>query len=176
MTDYTFIINNQEVCVTLERRNGSTHSLIFDLDKWHKIKQYPLNVSKSGKLFYVHIYDRHKNTNHLIHRVLLKATNGLLVDHINGNTLDNRMSNLRLCSKYENRQNIHHLADSNCSGVLGVFYTEGIKHWRIDITLQGKRTYLGRYETIKEAEQVAKEFRANHMPFSKEARELSNIQ
>lgn len=41
----------------------------------------------------------------LLHRLLLNAEKEQIVDHINGNTLDNRISNLRFCTSADNAKN-----------------------------------------------------------------------
>lgn len=49
----------------------------------------------------------------LMHRFLMNASKDQMVDHINGNTLDNRKSNLRICSRSKNLQNSKIRSDSN---------------------------------------------------------------
>ena len=41
----------------------------------------------------------------MLHRLIVNCPKGKVVDHINGNTLDNRKENLRICSKLENQYN-----------------------------------------------------------------------
>ena len=80
------------------------------------------------------------------------------VDHINGNTLDNRKENLRLCT---NQQNAMHRGKTknNKSGYKGVRYmkkkkgmiNEHSKPWQAQIYLNQKQIYLGCYKTPEEA-------------------------
>jgi len=71
-----------------------------------------------------------------------------VVDHINGNTRDNRRSNLRVCSQAENVCNKHFMSN-NTSGFVGVMWDKQRKRWAPEIMLNQKRCHLGRYD-IKE--------------------------
>jgi hypothetical protein len=80
-----------------------------------------------------------------LHRFLLSAPQEKDVDHINGNTLDNRKSNLRLCTKHENQRN-RRLGKNNTSGFKGV--TKSRKEsWKANIYIHGRQTYLGSFST-----------------------------
>ena len=62
----------------------------------------------------------------------------LEIDHINGNRLDNRRSNLRLCTHAENMRNIR-IQKNNTSGYKGVSYYTKIKKWVASCEINGKR-------------------------------------
>lgn len=84
-----------------------------------------------------------------------------LIDHINRNRSDNRISNLRVVSRSENQQN-HNLFKTNKSGVAGVSWTQKDNRWRARIWLNGKTKNLGHFKTFEEAvlarKQAEKEF------------------
>src|SRR3972149_1771950 len=73
-----------------------------------------------------------------MHRIIMDAPTGILVDHINGNGLDNRRSNLRLATHRENCQNRRQRRDS-ASRFKGVTFQNG--HWRMSIKVDGKYTF-----------------------------------
>jgi hypothetical protein len=75
------------------------------------------------------------------------------VDHINHVHADNRLSNLRLCSNAENRQNIR-LTGYGASGYLGVTYHAGTGRWMAKITLAGEGRYLGLHDTPEQAHEA----------------------
>lgn len=75
-----------------------------------------------------------------------------VVDHINGNTLDNRISNLRNVSQAENLQNIRRPSRNNRSGFLGV--SRKRKKWTAALSLNNRTIRLGIFET-KEAAYAA---------------------
>jgi hypothetical protein len=76
----------------------------------------------------------------LLHRIIIKNTNTKMhTDHCNGNTLDNRKINLRICTASENLTNKHKL-NNNTSGYKGVFWHKHAKKWYSSIT-KNKITY-----------------------------------
>lgn len=90
-----------------------------------------------------------KSVQVLMHRLVmgLKSTNRLIVDHINGNKLDNRKENLRIVNAAGNAQNAK--KKSSASGFLGVF-KEG-KGFKAYITIEGKRKHIGVFDSALEA-------------------------
>lgn len=102
-----------------------------------------------------------------LHRVILNAPEGMEVDHINGDGLDNRRRNLRLASRSENARNRGATA-ANTSGFKGVDYFKPTEKYRAYITVHGKRSYLGYFDTAEEAHAAyAEAARALHGEFAR---------
>lgn len=80
------------------------------------------------------------------------------IDHINGNRLDNRISNLRLANRSENNWN-QKIKNSNNSGVKGVSWDKGAKKWRAQCMVNGVKYFIGRFNNISDAEQAVVSFR-----------------
>jgi hypothetical protein len=72
---------------------------IIDAEDFELVSQYKWCAQRSGNTDYAH--RRHGKTTVKLHRVLLVAPDGMHVDHVNGNGLDNRRENLRLCTQLE---------------------------------------------------------------------------
>jgi hypothetical protein len=87
-----------------------------------------------------------------LHHHILNVQN-LEVDHIDGNGLNNQKENLRLATRAENARNCK-LQRNNTSGFHGVSYQKQINRWMAYIKVNGKRKYIGVYET-KEAAALA---------------------
>jgi hypothetical protein len=83
-----------------------------------------------------------------MHRLITGASNFLVVDHINHNTLDNRRDNLRVCTQKENLYNRKPRYDNP--------YEKGVSKsasgkFRARIKLNGKEKYLGTFDTPEDA-------------------------
>lgn len=85
-----------------------------------------------------------------MHREVIDAPIGIEVDHINGNKLDNRRRNLRLCRREENMQNrgVNRLSKTGCKGV-SLHRKSG--KYQVHITAKGIARYLGLFKQIEDA-------------------------
>jgi len=76
------------------------------------------------------------------------------IDHINGNTLDNRIVNLRDVSAAENNKN-QRMPKSNTSGFMGVCYYKPNGKWRVKVKSKGVCHHGGYFEDINKANEAA---------------------
>lgn len=107
-----------------------------------------------------------------LHRILLNAPVGLEVDHIDGNPLNNRRSNLRLATRGQNEQNkpeSHRLIRNSASGVRNVHLDKSTGRYRVALTLDGKKKSFGAYESISEASEVADAVRRQYFTHLRES-------
>lgn len=85
-----------------------------------------------------------------LHREIMSAPEGVVVDHINGDGLDCRRTNMRLASGVENSRNCS-TPDNNSSGFKGVYWNKARRKWCAQIGVDRNRIYLGLFVTREEA-------------------------
>jgi hypothetical protein len=86
-----------------------------------------------------------------MHRLIMNPPPGMVVHHIDGNSLNNRRSNLRICTREENTHN-HKLAEGKSSQFRGVFRLKGQPDkWYAEIRHKGLRFVLGSFDSEVEA-------------------------
>jgi hypothetical protein len=111
-----------------------------------------------------------------MHRQILGLERGDLRqgEHKNRNPLDSRRSNLRIAERgaLDNMQN-QGVNANNTSGYRGVIWHKQARKWRAEAKLNGRTNYLGLYDTPEQADAIVRSFRAEHMPFSKDAQEAA---
>jgi hypothetical protein len=110
-------------------------------EKWHYLKKGYAYRTKyiNGKKYATYM-----------HREIMGAPNKIQVDHINGDKLDNRKENLRLCTASENAMN-KNKAINNTSGFKGVYFQKATLKFMARISFNNKMLYLGLFESAKEA-------------------------
>lgn len=138
--------------------NRGKYSLIVDDSEFEKLSKMSWCVSPIGNKFYALHFDRASKGNRRVctplHRLIMDAPSGMVVDHINGDTLDNRRQNLRLATHQQNCFN-QPLKSCNTSGYKGVSRNNKRgKPWRARIRINGKETLLGTFDTPEEAHAV----------------------
>lgn len=104
-----------------------------------------------------------------MHRLITGAQKDDVVDHIDGNTLNNRRSNLRITNVRGNILNRHALS-RGISGDVNVFFLKHLtcRKWLVNLRDKGKSVHWSRHETLEEAHEMAKLARAMYYPTSKE--------
>jgi len=133
---------------------------IIDVDMWSSVKPYKwaAHRTKGSSIWYARRGKRVLRpsgkrviTAINLHRVVAGANEyAQKVDHINGNGLDNRRSNLRVCSNMENNHNRHAPSRSR-TGFFGVKWMKKLNKWQAAIKNDGKWIYLGIYSDVRDA-------------------------
>lgn len=125
---------------------------IVDADDYYELIKYKWQACRSGNTYYARrmIYRNGKRIVIHMHRIVLSAPGGMLVDHINGNGLDNRKVNLRLATPEQNSRNRCAMRGRS-SKYKGVRYDRSRKIYRVWIRLNGKEVCLGRFKDEVEA-------------------------
>ncbi|BAE72763.1 HNH endonuclease family protein [Xanthomonas phage OP1] len=105
---------------------------------------------------------------YMVHRIAWLLSKGYWpnqqIDHIDGNTANNRLDNLRECTQAQNMQNLGKRSD-NKSGIQGISWYKRYQKWRAYICVNGDIQHLGYYESIEEAAAARAEAKALHHTF-----------
>ena len=133
---------------------------LVDADDFEWLNQWKWSYARKEGSLTGYAFRRLHSTNNKreavpLHRLIMDLKYGDIrhVDHINGDGLDNRKCNLRVCSKAQNLRN-RDKNKNNTSGYKGVFWTERDQKWYAKITYNLAQHYLGCYNTKEEAAQA----------------------
>jgi hypothetical protein len=124
-------------------------TLIDDGDfEWLNQYRWHVVTSKRGDIYAARSAGPAKNIR--MHRMIMNAPDGIEVDHINGDGLDNRRGNLRLCSKSQNQCN-RGITSRNSSGYKGVRWNKKNQKYEAQITINRIQKSLGCFDDPQEA-------------------------
>jgi hypothetical protein len=124
----------------------------IDDDQYEHISKYQwgLMITETGHKYIRRTTKTKTLVELLLHRYILNPPNGFYVDHIDGNGLNNKISNLRICSNSQNQMNAK-LRKDNTSGYKGVHWDAWSQKWRAEILADGIHYRLGRFKTKEDA-------------------------
>ncbi len=142
---------------------------IVDDDDLPRLQMYKWHAARGGRGgVKVYATSRYRNSEGkkrtlYMHRFILSAPRGSEIDHINGDPLDNRKSNLRFCTRSQNMHNVIPKKPGKGSRYVGVVPHK--KRWRARTKVAGKDKHIGTYDTEEQASEaysafVRKEFGA----------------
>jgi len=136
---------------------------IVDAEDFDRLNKYKWHVSKSSRTFYASRNKSRKICRREIymHRLIINVPPGMFVDHIDHNGLNNRRSNLRLCTAQQNAWN-HRPQLRGKSKYKGVSWRKDGNVFRAQIWHNGKSVNLGRFkneiDAAKAYDKAAKKF------------------
>lgn len=118
---------------------------LIDEEDWERINSYKWRIKSSSNTEYAQTGD---SKSVFLHRFIMSPPNNKEIDHINGNGLDNRKKNLRICTR---SQNIINRKFDNKTGYRGVKWYKPYKKWTAVITKNYKSYNLGYFLNKEDA-------------------------
>lgn len=121
--------------------------VLLDAEDYERVSRWKWHLDHNGYARR-HYRDTGRSVKVAMHRFIIGAKPGEMVDHINGNPRDNRKANLRICSNRENQQNRNANAGRPFKGV---YKHSKVGKWEAAVGNNGKRIYLGLYDSPTKA-------------------------
>lgn len=137
---------------------NTNEEFYFDLEDYHKIEPYFWYLHFDGTNYYMRAYKETVNNKPIfifIHNIIMEndLEEGMIADHIDGKTLDNRKSTMRICRGIDNTKNLK-IYSNNKSGHKGVCYSEREGKWKSYIYCEKKKINLGTHNNIIDAIEI----------------------
>lgn len=138
---------------TIRVSKGKYLTLVSDRD-FRQLSKYSWHVIKErGGTKYaatsIKVNGRYKRV--LMHRMIMGEKLNFLIDHADGNGLNNTRENLRFCTYAQNNANSK-VRSTNRVGFKGVKHIDNpTKPWLASIKHEGQQIYLGQYARVEDA-------------------------
>jgi len=132
---------------------GEGEWTIVEPEDYYRLRDFKWHISGNGSNYYAarHIKAGPWRTKMvLLQREIMNAPRGLVVDHRNGNTLDNRRANLRLATHSQNSCNKRKRAKTS-SRFIGVCFEKRRQCWVAQIESKMRKKWLGYFDDEIEA-------------------------
>lgn len=132
------------------QKNVKIGEFIIDKDDLHIVKYKKWRISHNHVVTGLPAKGTQRGLSHVILGVKPNGLNDFVVDHINGNPMDNRKCNLRVTTQDNNVLNKSFMSN-NTSGFIGVSYVSDKNRYDPEIRIHKKRCHLGYCKTKEEA-------------------------
>lgn len=144
--------------IELSGNFGKGRFILIDKEDFNRVSKHRWWLGTKNLRPATDIWDKKTKTSKrvLLSRFIINPPDKMIVDHINGNPLDNRKCNLRVCTFEENQRNRTTLNKNNTSGYRGVSWDRFRKKWVAQLSLKYKHVYLGRFSDIEDARKAVK--------------------
>lgn len=149
------IIHKDYAELILYDNNGNEKAKsIIDIDDIEKIKNYKWGLDSKG---YVKRNNESSKTIKLHNYIMgYDCDDNYYYDHIDRNPLNNRKSNLRVCTKQQNTWN-RSISSRNTTGTPGLYFKKSRNKWTVTFRINGKSIQIGSFKTKEEAISARKE-------------------
>jgi hypothetical protein len=170
-----YVLNDNQVIIELNRRNGEKYYTIINLDDFNKVDSYNVtwfpkwmptahSYYASASLYLGANNGKYKYKPIYIHKIIMDVDNKYVIDHRNNNTLDNRKDNLRKTEQNNNLKNRKGANLNNKSGYRNVCWIEKEHCYWVQLQIDGKNKRLGKFskDELLEAAKFAEEMREKY--------------
>lgn len=150
-------IRGDITAIFLKRADGTILECLIDTEDLQKVNRHKSTWSSQyspiTKTYYVVgsvTRPSGKRERILLHRLITNAEKGLVVDHINHDTLNNTKSNLRVVTYKENNENRVETARNNTK-LKGISWNRTVRKWQVKVTIDGEKKMVGQFSSYPEA-------------------------
>lgn len=169
-------IKEEYAVINIDSPSHGHFDILIDLEDIDRCKDitWSIQMIRYGKDKEYTMYYATNNKIGMLHRYLMNMPKGVIVDHKDGNTYDNRKFNLRICDYTGNNRNAG-LHVNNKSGHKGVCWYKhnNYNKWKAYICVDRKIINLGYFDELDEAIRVRE--KAEQKYFGEYSRDLSNL-
>lgn len=139
--------------IPLVGKIGKGLYILIDDEDYDKVSKYEWHYSSGYAV---------NSFNLRVHRLIMNPPHNLVIDHINHNRLDNRRSNLKICTQFENSQNKCHAKATYGN----VYSNKNVTKWYACNMIDGKKVQSKYYDTFEEADNALALMRRGILPRS----------
>jgi hypothetical protein len=136
------------------------YTTIVDDEDFDELSKYKWHCSSYGYAIRI-IRIGLKRKTIWMHRLIVGTPDGMDTDHINGNRLDNRRTNLRVCTTTQNVRNATK-RENTSSRFKGVYWCKRVSKWMARVSLNSKGIYLGYFDDEIDAAKAYNEAAQKH--------------